>query len=265
MANVLYCTIQNMENPLSTNPTAQAYAELQLAYDHFNAELFGAQLPSCLITLQREKRTCGYFSQNRFANLQGVMTDEIALNPAFFAVVPLTETMQTLVHEMTHLWQAHFGQPGRGRYHNAQWSDKMEAIGLMPSATGQPGGQRTGDHMADYAVDGGRFLRACEQLLTANFRVSWYDRFPDVSQVITGQNCMATKLNANVGGGSPPSDSEIVKQSLVVSDPGIKASSNKSNRHKYQCDCSSVWGKPGLQIRCLNCGETLVFEAAGAE
>jgi hypothetical protein len=28
-----------------TNPTAQAYAELQLAFDHYNRELFAGELP----------------------------------------------------------------------------------------------------------------------------------------------------------------------------------------------------------------------------
>jgi len=138
-----------------STPTAQNYAELQTAYDHFNQALFDGALPTCLITLQREKRTCGYFSSQRFADLDGRTTDEIALNPAYFAVVPLVETMQTLVHEMAHLWQSHFGSPGRSRYHNGEWADKMEAIGLMPSSTGKPGGRRTGDRMADYAIEGG--------------------------------------------------------------------------------------------------------------
>ncbi len=141
----------------------------------------------------------------------------------------------------------------------------METIGLMPSSTGKPGGLRTGDHMADYAIEGGKFLQACEQLLTANFRVSWYDRFPDMSQVLTGQNSMAMQLSTNVGGGSPPSGAEIVMQSLVVSDPGIQTGSNKSNRHKYQCECSSVWGKPGLQICCLSCGQTLASSVVNTE
>ena len=73
---------------------------------------------------------------------------------------------------MVHQWQAHHGTPGRGRYHNDEWADKMERIGLMPSSTGQPGGRRTGDHMADYAIEGGRFLKACKELVTEEFRIS---------------------------------------------------------------------------------------------
>jgi hypothetical protein len=71
-------------------PTRDTYSELQQAYEHFNQRLFEDSLPHCLITLQREKRTCGYFSAARFASLDGSTTDEIALNPAYFAAVPTT-------------------------------------------------------------------------------------------------------------------------------------------------------------------------------
>ena len=83
------------------SPTREVYEELQRGYDHYNERLFGGQLPECVITLQRDNpRTYGYFSFKRFGHLDGAVTDEIALNPTFFAVVPLVETMQTLVHEM---------------------------------------------------------------------------------------------------------------------------------------------------------------------
>ncbi|EAA4127232.1 sprT domain-containing protein, partial [Salmonella enterica subsp. enterica] len=49
-------------------PTQQTYEELQVAYDHFNEALFDGSLPPCLITLQREKKTYGYFSAERFVH-----------------------------------------------------------------------------------------------------------------------------------------------------------------------------------------------------
>jgi predicted SprT family Zn-dependent metalloprotease len=226
-----------------------------------------------LLTLQREKRTFGYFSPKRFANQDGGMTDEIAMNPAFFAVVPLTETMQTLVHEMCHLWQYHFGKPGRGRYHNDEWANKMESIGLMPSSTGQPGGARTGDSMADYAMQGGKFLQACEDLLTQSFQISWYDRFPALEHVQAGQMSMAMQLGPSVGGGSVPAQANaavmasLVRPVVAAENPtlatggSVLVSPNKSNRSKYACPCKNqVWGKPGLKLICGDCRSA--FEAA---
>lgn len=245
-------------------PTHETYSELQQAYGFFNERLFGGQLPACLITLQREKRTCGYFSAQRFASLDGQTTDEIAINPSYFAVVPLTEVMQTLVHEMVHLWQHHFGKPGRGRYHNAEWADKMEAIGLMPSSTGQPGGARTGDLMADYAIEGGAFLRACKDLFTEDFRISWFDRFPAREHIQAGQVSMAMHLAADVGGGAVPAQSAVVMASLATpmmetDTAEMSAPINKSNRQKYRCACGhQVWGKPGLKLRCMQCEEPFI-------
>ena len=255
---------------VSINPTHQAYAELQQAYVHFNLELFGSQLPSCLITLPREKRSCGYFSAGRFAHLDGTLTDEIAMNPVYFAAVPLVETMQTLAHEMCHLWQHHFGQPGRGRYHNEQWAAKMEVIGLMPSSTGRPGGKRTGDQMADYAIEGGSFLKACEELLTQAFRLSWCDRFPSIDLVRVGQSGLGMGLDASVGGGSVPAASIPAMASLVqaaeAAGAGGQAAApvavNRSNRLKYQCPCAkAVWGKPGLKLICGECGGEFASQA----
>lgn len=247
-------------------PTSETYSELQTAYDHFNARLFDGQLPLCLITLQREKRSVGYFSAARFAALDGRITDEIAMNPAYFATVPVIETMQTLCHEMVHLWQQHFGAPGRGRYHNEEWATKMESIGLMPSSTGQPGGKRTGDMMADYAIEGGRFLVACSELLTSSFQLSWYDRFPALDQVQLGQASNATQFVGMVGS-RPPMETAPGLAEAVRPIRGAAAAQgdgeapaplpNKSNRVKYSCSgCEtkvSVWGKPGLKIICGEC------------
>ena len=77
-------------------PTEEAYAELQYAYDFYNKELFDGQLTSCLLTYQRSKRTFGYFSKDRFGHRDARKTHELALNPEYFAVVPLIEVLQTL-------------------------------------------------------------------------------------------------------------------------------------------------------------------------
>lgn len=240
-------------------PTVETYAELQLAYDTFNRRLFDNQLPECLITLQREKRTYGYFSAERFGNRQGDTVDEIALNPTYFAVVPLVEIMQTLAHEQCHLWQHHRGSPGRGRYHNGEWADKMESIGLMPSSTGQPGGKRTGDAVADYAIEGGLFLQVCRELLTQDYKISWYDRFATPEVVKAGQSSFGLSLDLPASGASIPATSGIKLAITSADTPTPAGAGNKSNRSKYTCSCDiSVWGKPGLNINCGECAQAFV-------
>lgn len=230
-------------------PTEAAYQELQVAFDHFNQTLFEGVLPPCLITFQREKRTFGYFSTKRFVTATGETTDEIAMNPAFFAVSPVGEIMQTLVHEMAHMWQEHFGDPGRRRYHNAEWAEKMESIGLMPSDTGKPGGKKTGEKMMDYSIPGGQFERACAELIEKKFQITWMDRFPVIRE--------GTEVPAFIRLDGDGGEGEAGPLTPVE---------NKSNRVKYQCPpCEiNVWGKPGLAIICGTCNGEFVAEGSSA-
>lgn len=254
-------------------PTEEAYAELQHAYDFYNRELFGAQLPPCLITFQRQKKTFGYFSKNRFGRRDGRTTDEIALNPEYFAVVPMIEVLQTLVHEMTHLWQEHFGKPSRSCYHNVQWASQMESIGLMPSDTGLPGGKRIGQSIADYCIVGGAFEQATKRLLTTGFAITWLDRYP-AEPPSRFQDVSPNAGDIALGGidaGADESQVAIYMDMMTAWRPpstlqpdlveNLKTG-NRSNRNKYTCPgCKvNVWGKPGLRITCGDCELPLAEE-----
>ena len=49
----------------------------------------------------------------------------------------------------------------------------MEAIGLMPSDTAQPGGNRTGQSMNHYIIEGGRYDQLTEKLINHGFKINW--------------------------------------------------------------------------------------------
>jgi hypothetical protein len=181
-------------------PTEETYKHIQLAYDFFNEKLFQGNLPQCLITMQRQPGSAGYFCNDRFSLRRGKKTtDEIALNPEHFSNSE-QDVLSTLVHEMAHLWQQHFGKPGRGRYHNRQWAAKMEELGLCPSDTGRRGGSKTGDHMSHYIKRDGAFQRAWRELRKEGFRLRWTD-FPE-ARIPLGTNtrqkfsCPRCALNA---------------------------------------------------------------------
>lgn len=161
----------------TSKPTMQMYSFVQDAYDFFNDKLFAGELPPCLLTLQREKNTMGYFSSNRWQGGGKQVVHEIALNPAFFITHKPLELMQTLVHEMVHLWQHEFGKPSHRAYHNTEWANKMESIGLMPSDTGEPGGKRTGQRMSDYPIEGGAFYLQCIVFAKMGYKLPFYDRY----------------------------------------------------------------------------------------
>jgi len=218
----------------SPSPTTRQYSAFQHAYAVFNSELFGDTLPDCLITMQRQAHCCGYFSAEQFTSPNGqATTDEIAINPQYLATHGVLHGLQTLVHEMVHLWQHHHGKPGRGRYHNAEWAAKMESIGLMPSSTGEPGGKRTGDRMSDYPIPGGRFEKVAEILLATAFHIPWVDRhLPGSGQAGTEEG--------------------------ETGDEEAAAKPKSKIKYTHACEQSgeaNLWGKPDLAVACAHCGQ----------
>ena len=136
----------------------------------------------------------------------------------------MQEVLSTLAHEMVHQWQAYYGSPSRSAYHNKEWADKMESIGLMPSDTGKPGGKRTGQQMTHYIITGGLFEQACSSLLSDGFRLAWGEITDDL-----GDDDLTTKPG---GGGK-----------------------GKTTRVKFTCPrCqANAWGKPSLKLICGDC------------
>lgn len=165
---------------MTVQPTHETYAEIERAYAFFNEELFAGRLPHCLITLQRQHDTYGYFSANQFVSRNGQHAHEISLNPSYFVIRSIPETLSVLVREMVTLDQLlnSKGKPPRRRYRNKEWADMVEAIGLMPTDTGLPGGKRVGDCVQTYIIEGGPFDIACSKLVDDQFTLSWVDRFP---------------------------------------------------------------------------------------
>jgi hypothetical protein len=200
------------------------YVTLAAAFDFFNRRLFAGTLPPAIITLQRKAGTHGYYSANRFEGRDdgGRETDEIALNPGTFAGRSDRDILSTLVHEMVHHWQQHFGKPGRGRYHNQEWAEKMEQVGLVPSTTGVAGGQRTGQRMTHYTILGGLFDRACTELLGDGVKLEWQSR------------------EWSAGG----------------------SRKTRSSKTKYTCpECGlNAWAKPAAPLICGDCKAEMIGE-----
>lgn len=283
--------MKNTSDVAVDTPTPAFYAALQRAYEHFNARLFDGALPHCLLTVQRERGTWGFFSAARWAhNPSGRTLHEIALNPACFTHRSMLELFQTLVHEMVHLWQHEYGRPGRGHYHNAEWADKMESIGLMPSDTGRPGGRRTGQRMHDYPLRGGRFEAAARELMEAGFQLPWLDRFPapcaaerspssTVAAAIPAEDHAVSETPDEAAAREPPApdtaettsdaadggvaEDMVWKRLLlplassvpaIIETPPARPGARKPGKTTYCCACGhKVWGKAGLDLYCGDC------------
>ena len=265
------------------SPTNETYESLLYAYDFFNQALFSGQLPPVVFTYHRQNRVMGYASFERWVRGKDQYVDEIAINPEYFAKFPLLEICQTLAHEMVHIWQAHFGKPGRRGYHNQEWADKMKSIGLMPSSTGKPGGSKTGESMMDYVILEGRFIYACRRLIKTGFRFPLIDRYPvfryeipviaydnddkpvelDASfeskiqsdkalSAYREHNMLAVVEENNLEPIQSESDVSPEPANAILMTTRPKA---KSGRIKYICKgCQTyVWAKRGLNLGCLDC------------
>lgn len=273
--------------------TREAYAELQLAYDCFNAELFDGELPGAMITLQRHGRSMGYYSSDRFVNRDRKIGDEIAMNPVYFATRPIEDTLSTLAHEMCHQWRERTGpEPSRRCYHDKQWAEKMKQIGLYPSSTGRPGGKEVGEKVSHYIVTDGAFIHVCKAFLSKHQGIVWYDRFPTEGgkdydyaaaatvrvprkQASTKQGEKGSGEGSAVSGALPCVDDGSTEEPVFSPPPvqagldvvaiesaptrhaqvGAARKTDSSNRLKYSCPgcLVNVWGKPELKIECGSC------------
>jgi predicted SprT family Zn-dependent metalloprotease len=198
------------------NPTQQQFEAYQKIFDYMNQKLFGGSLPGCLLNFSRKAKTYGFFAGDQWQSGEE-KTHEISLNPAHLARRPTVETVSTLVHEMGHLWQHVYGQPGRGGYHNKQWAEKMESIGLIPSDTEAPGGKKTGDKVSHYVLKGGPSEKAFGEM-PKEYLLPWVSV-------------------------------EVEKESKIIK-------KNKLKYQCPGCGMK-VWGKPGLKIICGECVKQL--------
>jgi len=200
--------------------TKDTYRAFSAAFDHFNVQLFDDTLPGCIITMQQKRGTAAYYRPASWRQRKGQnKIDEIGFNPDLFKERKTEIILSSLVHEMVHMWQYHFGSPSRNGYHNAEWAQRMTTCGLIPSHNGEQGGKQTGQLMMHYIDPNGDFLHQCRRLATTGYKIPWQT------------------LGAGEGAGEPATKSR--------------------NRTKYQCsNCkTAVWGKPSIEITCTRCGK----------
>ena len=258
------------------SPTNELYAPLIKAFDHFNRALFTHALPPVIFTVQRKKNVMGFFAAKRWGNAQGELCSELSINPSYFASSRIIEVFQTLVHEMVHAWQFHFGLPSEGHYHNKEWAQKMMDIGLMPSDTGEPGGAIVGRNMSDFIMKQGAFMLAANALLQDDtFSLNWVDRLalPKLYDPIIVDNPVL-KPNSRVEHLAHASD--ILNANVIslsdelqnVSFPSeredftsmpdsffIREVAKRQTRTRHICpSCNTkVYGKASLNIICGDC------------
>lgn len=228
------------------------YVTLSDCYDLFNERLFGGQLRGCVLTFEDRGQHFGYYRQGGYIGREGgERRDEICLNPRhFLANTGDLELLQTLVHEQVHQWQYQFGTPSRRTYHNREWAEKMLSVGLVPSHTGRPGGNMTGQHMADYPAEDGAFLTIAREILAKHALIRWYKE----GVAIKRAQEYAAQPDADLQGPVMGIAAALAAILPVPTESSDKPS-GPAGKATYQCqECGSkVWGKPGLSLICGDC------------
>jgi hypothetical protein len=186
----------------------------------FNERLFDRALPNVILTFSRRPRAGAFFAPRRWTarNDDQCVLGEIALNPDCLREYDPRYLTSIIVHEQVHCWQHASGHPGRRGYHNREWADRMAAIGLVPSHTGEPGGRRTGQRVAHFILDGGPFDRA-------------YAEMPQTWMLPFTSGAPQSKHRGN--------DASKIKYSC----PACRI---------------AAWGTTGLAIECMKCRVPLV-------
>lgn len=220
----MYSTKHEKQN----QPTPEQFQAYQALFDYFNRTIFMGKLPAIFLNFSRKNNCAGFFAPERWKQVKGTEhTHEISLNPVILNERSFISVCSTLVHEQAHLWQHIYGKPSRTGYHNKQWADKMEAIGLMPSDTGNPDGKKVGQRMTHYIITDGPFELAFKKLpeeLFLPWRANEWFQAP-----------------AKAGNGEGGAEE--------------KPTPKPKSKIKYTCpNCGvNIWGKPGLQVGCLPC------------
>ena len=109
--------------------------ELYWWVDFFNVALFKHQpVPVPAISFERTKVTnLGHYviGRNAFGIKENININSAHLNR------PLWDILTTLVHEMTHSWQALYGKPSNSWFHNKEFQLKMLEFGIICDSKGR--------------------------------------------------------------------------------------------------------------------------------
>jgi len=96
--------------------------------DIFNAELFKDQpIKVPVISFEKTRvNTLGKYKsgRNAFGVMESINLNRVHLNR------PFADILSTLLHEMIHSWQAAFGKPSIGWFHNKEFQAKLSSFGI---------------------------------------------------------------------------------------------------------------------------------------
>ena len=213
------------------------------AFDWFNEKLFDGQLPRPMLCLTRNANVIGgYFNKAKWHDEAGNSVHEIAINANMMEQGNIVELMHTLIHEMIHLKQEVVGKPSRHGYHNSEYADWAENMGLH--CKDMKTGKRTGHMIATKIEDGGKAAKAIALLPDEHI-------FPWMA-VSTGED-------GNESGGGGTGTGEGSGGGTRGGD-GSEPPRRSGARSKFTCAICGLnaWAKPGAKLVCGECDKALI-------
>ena len=209
-----------------TTKMSRAVGQLEKIYFHLNEDFFDGMLPVPIITVQSKPGTYGHCTTSKVWKRKD--DDAYELNIAAEVLnFAIEETLDTMLHEMVHLYCRENGikEVSRGgTYHNGRFKAEAEKRGLDCFQCGQYGwNTRPSEKLVEYALS-----KDWNEI-----RIGRNSSFPGVRIGASG----LSQSGADVGGGKRP-----------------------SSTRKLQCPCcgNSVRATKTVRIMCMDCMQQMV-------
>lgn len=144
-----------------TNKMSRTIGTLEKMFNSINADKFDGALPIPVITVQSKPGTWGHSSTAKVWKREDENTYELNI-AAEVLMAPLEEIIDTLIHEMIHLFCRENGvkEVSRGgTYHNGRFKKLAEERGLLCYKTEKYGWNTIGagnDSLIEYPLEKGR-------------------------------------------------------------------------------------------------------------
>ena len=141
-----------------TTKMSRAVSQLEHIYNALNTDFFQDELPIPIITVQSKPGTYGHCTTSKVWQRKDGGAYELNI-AAEVLNYPIEETLDTMLHEMVHLYCRENGikEVSRGgKYHNKRFKAEAERRGLACVHCGQYGWNTTpSDNLVEYALSKG--------------------------------------------------------------------------------------------------------------
>lgn len=212
-----------------TTKMSRTVGQLEKMYNCLNVDFFDGELPVPIITVQSKPGTMGHCSVAKIWNRPGENTYELNIAAEVLSY-PIEETIDTMVHEMVHLYcrEHNIKDVSRGtQYHNGRFREEAERRGLTCVYVDKRIGWNTtpSDKLIEYALS------------------------KDWNEIKINRGSIPFMVGGSLGTAGTPGT------------PGAQNGGKKpSSTRKLQCPCckNSVRATKDVRIMCMDCNTQMV-------